>query len=132
MEAPLRSSPDSLYNCYYCWPTGFLSGFVIIFEIIDRLGRKIRLTKERSIHIIERSEMAGQEERIRETLVNPDLIKGSVSDNSVLIYYRHYLDTPVTEKYLVVIEKVFNTEGVILTSYFTDRIKEGATIWKRK
>jgi len=105
---------------------------VIIFEIIDKLGRKIRLTKERSIHIIERSEMVGQEERIRETLVNPNLIKESVSDNSVLIYYKHYLDTPVTEKYLVVIEKVFNTEGVILTSYFTDRIKEGATIWKRK
>ena len=35
--------------------------------------------------------------------------------------------TPVTEKYLCVVVKVF-----IITAYFTDKIKRGEILWKRK
>ena len=37
-------------------------------RIIDYANRTVRLTDERLLHILEHSEMAGQERRIREVL----------------------------------------------------------------
>lgn len=41
-------------------------------ELLDFTGRRIRLTAERWSHIQEHPEMRGQEDRIAETLREPD------------------------------------------------------------
>ena len=97
----------------------------------DYAARKIRLTGNRLEHILTRAEMEGQEDKISETLLIPDMIKKSKHDPVALLYYKLYAKTPVTRKYLMVAVKVENGEGFILTSFFTDKIKAGETIWKK-
>jgi hypothetical protein len=75
--------------------------------------------------------MYGQLERIKETLTSPDIIKESNHDNSVWLYYRFYAITPVTEKYILVAAKLLNINGFIITAFYTDRIKKGATILEK-
>lgn len=43
-----------------------------------------------------------------------------------------YNTTPVTEKYLCVIIKASVSDLFIITAYFTDTIKRGMILWKRK
>ena len=40
--------------------------------------------------------------------------------------------TPVTKKYLCVIIKVFAEDLFIITTYFTDTVKRGEILWKKK
>ena len=100
-------------------------------RFVDLFNRKIRLSEEIIKHILERPEMLNQEGKIKETLSNPELIKGSVSDENVVIYYRHYTTTPVTSKYLAVIVKLEATENFIISAYFTNRIKKGELVWEK-
>ena len=72
--------------------------------IEDIFGNKIRLTEERKRHILEHKEMENQ-----------------LPLNTF---------TPVTEKYLTVIVKFTIEDNFILTSFFTDKIKEGRILWE--
>jgi len=64
-----------------------------LFEIIDQFRHTIRLSKNRYNHIIEHPEMAGQEDRIKETIAFPDIVKESKYDSMVFCYYRLYEKT---------------------------------------
>ncbi|MCW7075580.1 MAG: PBECR2 nuclease fold domain-containing protein [Candidatus Methanospirare jalkutatii] len=99
----------------------------------DIHNRQIRLTDERREHIeVDHPEMSGQIDRIRETLLNPDVIVRPRTDSEVELFYRYYDTIPVTEKYLCVVVKVLTDDIFIITAYFTDKIKRGETLWKRK
>lgn len=98
---------------------------------IDQFGDEIILTEECHQHILFRQEMVGQEERIKETLQVPDLVNYSRYDRQKLLYYRFYDKTPVTQKYLVVIVKKLPRENFIITSFYTDKVKVGETLWQR-
>jgi hypothetical protein len=99
----------------------------------DIHDRQIRLTDERLKHIEnEHPEMSGQLDKIRETLLNPDKIIRSRTDPDVELFYRNYEVTPVTEKFLCVTVKVIFEDVFIITAYFTDTIKRGEILWKRK
>ena len=100
-------------------------------RFVDLFNRKIRLSEEIIKHILERPEMLNQDNKIKETLSNPELIKRSVSDENVVIYYKHYTTTPVTSKYLAVIVKLDATENFMISTYFTDRIKKGEFVWEK-
>ena len=76
--------------------------------------------------------MARQIDKIQETLLNPDVIVRSRTDSNVELFYRHYNVTPVTEKYLCVVVKVLSNDRFIITAYFTDKIKRGKVLWKRR
>ncbi|MBU4491174.1 MAG: hypothetical protein KKD69_01780 [Euryarchaeota archaeon] len=52
-------------------------------------------------------------------------------DGSVWLFYRFYTRTPVTEKYLLVAAKLLDDAGFVITVFYTDRIKTGATIWEK-
>jgi hypothetical protein len=104
---------------------------MIVSEVNDKFGRKITLTKEKQIHIISRTEMKGQESRVKQTLTEPDEVRESLKDKTVFLYYRLYKKTPVTQKYMLVAVKVLNKEGHIITAFYTDRIKKGELIWKK-
>jgi hypothetical protein len=99
--------------------------------IRDILGHEIRLTDERLKHIESRVEMRNQQNKINETLSNPDCIFESNHDPEVLLYYRKYRSTPVTEKYLVVVAKVTSEDAFIVSSFFTDKIKSGVIKWQK-
>ena len=98
-------------------------------EFIDLLNKRIRLTEDRWKHIKDRPEMIKEEDKIKETLSNPELLKRSVSSENVVIYYKHYPKTQVTSKHLAVV--VNTKENFIISAYFTDRIKKGELVWKR-
>ncbi len=44
------------------------------FEIVDKLGRKIKLKRETIWHIVRRPEMENEEENIKNCLIEPDMI----------------------------------------------------------
>ncbi len=99
----------------------------------DIYNRQIRLTDETQEHIeVDHPKMFGQIDRIQETLLNPDIIVRSRTDPDVELFYRRYEIMPVTEKYLCVVVKVLTDDIFIITAYFTDKIKRGKILCKRK
>ncbi|MBI5392377.1 DUF4258 domain-containing protein [Candidatus Woesearchaeota archaeon] len=97
--------------------------------IIDsKLNKKVIITKKRLelITKIKHPIMHGKEENIIDALRNPDEIRQSISDNSVLLYYKKI------EKYSIcAVVSINNNQGFIITAYITDRIKEGKIIYLR-
>ena len=65
-----------------------------IFEITDKTGRKIRLTKKQWTHITSPTSphayMTNYLEEIKETLINPDKMVNSLSDDQKVNYYKYY------------------------------------------
>jgi hypothetical protein len=102
----------------------------VVFKVKDIFGNVLSLREDRHGHILERPEMANQDEKIKETLKNPDIVKESNHATDVLLYYRLYESTPVTKKYMLVVAKI-NKESFIITAFYTDKIKKGATRWER-
>jgi len=70
-------------------------------------------------------------EEMKETLRDPEIVRRSVYDPSVLIYYRYFKDV-FGGKYIAVVVKVNNIKGFILTSYVTDRVKRGDEVWRKE
>ncbi len=75
--------------------------------------------------------MKDQEERVLETLAEPDMIQRG--DFGELLAIRLYPDTPLTRKFMVVAyREVSPEEGFVLTAYLTSRpsgVRE--TRWRR-
>ncbi len=94
-----------------------------IFELIDKTGRKIRLTKERWGHITSPSSphacMTNFLEEIKQTLNKPDKIINSIYDDSKLNYYKYYKNK---RQYLKIIVKYLNGTGFVITTYFVSNI----------
>lgn len=101
--------------------------------ITDYKKRKIRYTSERIKHLEDNHpEMRGQSGKIKATLLLPDCIIESKSDPFIEMFYRFYESTPVNEKYLCVVVKFKDGVNFIITAYFTDKIKKGVQLWKKK
>ncbi|PJF39370.1 MAG: hypothetical protein CUN54_08860 [Phototrophicales bacterium] len=97
--------------------------------LIDHEGREIRLTSERREHILEHPEMAEQFEHIQETVKSPETIIATSADDTVHVYHRYYEVTPVTSKFLLVVVKILEDDGFVLTAFFSRREKKGTVIW---
>ena len=95
----------------------------------DLWDSAIRLTDERLTHILEHPEMSDMEAEIEETLLRPEHVARSRSDEEVLLYYRFYPETRVGGKFLCVVVKFREEDAFIITAYLTDKIKEGETLW---
>jgi len=97
----------------------------------SKRGVPIRLTGERWEHIIRRHpEMRGQKDKLLETISNPELIQQG--DFGELLAIKLYSDTPLTQKYLVVVYKEIDKEdGLVLTAYFTIKpLERRSVIWR--
>jgi len=94
----------------------------------DYSERELRLTDERLDHIERRPEMVDHLDRIAETLLEPEEVRVSNQDESVLLYYRRYSETPVTEKFLLVIANVEVDSPFVISAFYTDRLKSGRSI----
>lgn len=97
-------------------------------EITCVLGKKIKFTKERYLHVILRHpELEDKEKEIMKAIEEADFVQESVYDKSTLLYYR----TVNKKDYVVVVVKLLNNHGFIITAYIANVIKKGAIIWKK-
>ena len=97
----------------------------------DRFGRAVRLTQERVEHILRHPELQGQIDKLEAVLREPDVIVKSLRAPDVHLYHKHYSESPVTEKYLLVAVKVKEPDVFIITAFFTDTVKVGERIWEK-
>ncbi len=94
-----------------------------VFEITDKTGRKIHLTKERWTHIKKHSHMdENMMEELKKILKEGSIIRYSEDNENVLFYYREFKKMPSEERYLFVSVKYLNNEGFVVTSFFTNKI----------
>lgn len=100
-------------------------------NLIDYAGNTIRLTDERLNHIKEHPEMTMHTEKISETLLAPDIVVRSRSDEEARLYYKNYEGLSIGNKSLCIVVKFKETDAFIVTVYYTDSIKKGEIIWKK-
>ena len=90
-----------------------------IFEVTDKTGRKIHLSKERWKHIREEHPEIVEFEDIKQTINLPDKITQSDRDSTVYWYSLH---NKKKKRYLKVSVKYINRIGFIITSHYTTKI----------
>lgn len=98
-------------------------------EFNDCFNRRIELSDERWNHIIDtHPEIKELIKELEGALIEPELIKRSVYNKNVILFYRHYKHI-YEGKYICVVVRL--DERSIVTAYITDRIKIGDVIWKK-
>ena len=91
-----------------------------IFELIDKTGRKITLTKERWSHI-RRDHPEVELEEIESTLLKPIKI---IKVNEEKYYYFHYFKhKKLPKKFLRTIVKYKNSIWHIMTAHFVQNLE---------
>lgn len=96
------------------------------YVILFLNGVPIRLTPERWSHITYRHpEVLGKEQDVLKTVTSPDMIqKGDVGTLMAV--------KKSNEKYLVVVYKeISETDGFVITAYYTKILRRRIVIWKR-
>jgi len=99
----------------------------IFFEVVTKLNVKIRTTRKYWEYITTKKHpvMKGKENKVIETLSEPDEIRQSNVDKNVYLYYKMF------DKFYCAVVKHIGMEGFLITAYPTHRIKEGEVIWKK-
>ena len=96
----------------------------IIFEVIDKSGRKIRLTKERWSHITSPAflhpYMTNYLEEIKETLIKPNIMILQKTDGTNMNYYKYLKER---RRYLLVAVKYLNGDGYVTTAFMTRNVR---------
>jgi hypothetical protein len=99
----------------------------LLFEALTPLGFRVRVTPDRW-HLITRFKhpvMSGREAYVREALENPDEVRQSRIDVTVLLFYK----ADNSSRWTCAVVKQTNTDGFLITAYPTDAVKEGTRIW---
>jgi len=95
-------------------------------EVVSKLGKRIRITKNYWDFIITKHESVKyMENEVAETLINPEIVRLSKNDPNVYLYYSKY-----RKYYLCVVCKHFDKGGFIITAYLADKIKKGELIYE--
>ena len=107
---------------------GLLSGDVL-FEAETPLGFTVRTTARywELITTVKHPVMQGKLEAVRQTLLNPDEVRQSKSDEHVYLFYRE----DGTKRWVCAITKRLDTIGFLVTAYRTSAIKEGTVLWQK-
>ncbi len=100
-------------------------------ELRDVWGNSVSLTDERKAHLLEHPEMRGQEDKLAEALLAPDVVIQSLSDDTVRLFHRSYERLAIGDKYLCVVVKYVEDGVFVITAYFTDKVKRGEILWKK-
>ncbi len=79
--------------------------------IRDCFGRSVRLTEERTAHILQHQEMVTMEAEIAQVLQSPAEVRLSRSDDTVQLFYEFYAQTLVGGKWLCVVVKYLTDDG---------------------
>lgn len=93
----------------------------LVFELVDRTGRKIGLMKKQQIHIMRRHPyMQKYAEEIKETLRKPDKLIEVLGGKAY--YYRSYKNLKRPNRFILVIVKYLNGTGFVITSYLKEKV----------
>jgi len=96
----------------------------IIFETIDKNGKKIKLTTKQHSHIMKKHPyMHKYLEEIKETLQKPDKITSFSLNPDVHYFYKGYKHLEKSNKFVLVIAKYLNGEGYIISTYLEKNIR---------
>jgi hypothetical protein len=98
-----------------------------LFSIDTPLGFSVRTSREywRTV-LTKHPEMVDRLDNVKDALANPDEVRRSRRDGSVLLFYRREMGRP---RWVVAVTKRPNGEGFLITAYRTDSVKEGERIW---
>ena len=94
----------------------------VIFELTDKTGRRIRLTKKQRAHIRQDHPEVEDEEIIKSVLKNPDKITQPY-DGLKHYYYKYFKHRKSPDKYIIIIVNYLNGEGFVITAYYVSCIK---------
>jgi hypothetical protein len=94
-----------------------------VFEVIDKTGRKIHLSKERWSHIRKKHPEIENLELIEQTIKNPDKVIPFIYDEKIYYFYKYFKNLKAPKQYLLIIIKYLNGEGFIITAYLEKDIK---------
>jgi len=67
-------------------------------------------------------EMTGQIDKVAKTLSQPEIVVRSKTDSEAELFYRHYLMTPIGEKYICVVVKV-KVDELVKSRNFDGKVK---------
>jgi hypothetical protein len=103
---------------------------IVLFSVETPLGFVVTVAKQRWELIVTQKHpvLAGQEELIKDTLLDPDEIRRSKSDETVYLFYRS-----IKEKRwaCAVVKSQYGDVNFLITAYPTDAVKEGEVIWTK-
>lgn len=99
----------------------------VLFKVETPMGVTVRTTKDywEIITTIKHPVMIKYRKEVKETLEDPDEVRRSKQDPRVHLYYRSIGKVYVC----AVVDHIGSQEGYIVTTYLTDRIKEGERIY---
>ena len=92
-----------------------------IFEIIDKTGRKIRLTKERQSYIKEKHPEVHSSDEIEDTLLHYDKIE-VMPKESIVNFFKHFKKHKGNRKFMKTVVRYLNGDGFVITSYYKEKI----------
>jgi hypothetical protein len=98
-----------------------------IFAVSTPLGYRVTLTRDRWRMIIrfKHPALAGHEQDVQECLEAPRVVRESVTDANVHLYY-----TASGRAYVcVVVAPTESDDRFVVTAYFTKEIKKGRELW---
>lgn len=96
----------------------------------DYKGHVVRLTAERSDHILGHPELTGHEDWVANALLHPEEVRRSISDPSVMLFYQFRSNTIVGDKWFCVVAKYVEGDAFVVTAYLTDKLKKGDLVWR--
>ena len=94
----------------------------VIFEVIDKTERKIRLTGRQWKHIKQDHPEIENEEIIEDVIKSPVKITQPYNGDKHY-YYKYCKDRETSDKYLLVIVKYLNGHGFIITAFHVNYIR---------
>jgi len=100
-----------------------------LFAAVTPLGHRVMLTRDRWREIVrfKHPALAGYEGEVRACLRDPNVVRASVKDADVHLYYR-----TTAGRYLCVVVGGEDLQArFVITAYFTDGIKKGRELWTK-
>lgn len=99
-----------------------------LFEVICRLGKRVRTTKRywERIVTVKHPSMQNRQEDVKAALEEPDEIRVSLRDDMVHLYYKRF-----GPAYICVVARHEDGTGFIITTYPTENVKLGRQVWRR-
>lgn len=98
------------------------------FKILTPLDFHVRTSEEYWQKLVSKHpDLVELESEIQQALADPDEIRRSSRDASVLVFYRILKE----KRWAVAVARRLDDEGFLITAYQTDAVKEGEQIWHR-
>jgi len=99
-----------------------------VFDVVTPLGFRVHCTTSQwdRIVTIKHPPMRGRMTDVIETLTNPDEVRRSTGDPTVLLFHRR-----VPPRWVCAVAKHSDGEAFLITAYPADKIKQGAVVWTK-